>query len=237
VRKCLDILVVDDDQDNANSMGELFELEGHRVSVVYSGHDAIEAYQRANFDVSFLDVMMPGMNGVESFLAIRKFRPTANVYMMSGYSVEELLKQAVDNGAMGLLTKPVPPETILRMVQSVGPNGLVVAQGQGPEFTKALSIGLESTGARCQVINTSQSQERADISSVMIVDAKETLIDSLCHYTLGRKAHPMPPTVILAQQVPGSGGVEMLSDVSVTGILNKPFDPEKLLNKLNEIAA
>ena len=99
--RAYNILVVDDDRDNANSMGELFEMEGHRAHVVYGGAEAIEAYHRWNFDVSFLDVMMPGMNGVESFLAIRKLRPNANVFMMSGYSVEELLKQAVDHGALG----------------------------------------------------------------------------------------------------------------------------------------
>ena len=235
--RSLDILVVDDDRDNANSMGELFELEGHRVNVVYNGADAIEAYHKANYDISFLDVMMPGMNGVESFLAIRKLRPNANVYMMSGYSVEVLLKQAVANGALGLLTKPVPPEAILKMVQSVGPNGLVVAQGQGPEFTRALSSGLESTGAKCQVVHSPQNIQRPDIGNVMILDAKETLIDSVCHYTRMRKIQPMPPTVILAQPALDGSGIEALGDVSVTGILNKPFDPEKLIHKLNHIAA
>ncbi len=235
--RALDILVVDDDRDNANSMGELFELEGHRVKVVYNGFDAIAAYQKSNFDLSFLDVMMPGMNGVESFLAIRKLRPNANVYMMSGYSVEELLKQAVDQGAMGLLTKPVPPETVLRMVQSVGPNGLVVAQGQGPAFTQALSSGLESSGAKCQIIKASDSPSRADISNVMIMDAQETLIDSLCHYTQMRKTQLMPPTVILAQPHAAAADGMALTDFSVTGILNKPFDPEEVIGKLNIIAA
>ena len=235
--KSLDILVVDDDRDNANSMGELFELEGHRVKVVYNGFDAIAAYRAANFDLSFLDVMMPGMNGVESFLAIRQLRPNAHVYMMSGYSVEELLKQAVDHGAMGLLTKPVPPETILRMVQSVGPNGLVVAQGQGPEFTKTLSSSLESSGAKCQVMHGHDTPQRAEIDNVMIMDSQETLIDSLCHYTQMRKIQPMPPTLILAQQNNSGSGLAPLSDFSVTGILNKPFDPEELIGKLNIIAA
>lgn len=233
----LDILVVDDDHDNANSMGELFEMEGHRVHVVYNGMDAIEAYHKANFDLSFLDVMMPGMNGVDSFLAIRKVRPNANVYMMSGYSVEELLKQAVENGALGLITKPVPPEAILQMVQSVGPNGLVVAQGQGPAFTRALSSGLESSGAKCNVVHAAQNLQRADIGNVMIMDVKETLIDSVCHYTRMRKTQLMPPTVILAQPNLGAIGAEALGDISVTGILNKPFDPEKLIEKINHIAA
>ncbi|HEY4994729.1 MAG TPA: response regulator [Aestuariivirga sp.] len=235
--KKLDILVVDDDRDNANSMGELFELEGHRVHVVYSGEEAIAAYHQANYDVSFLDVMMPGMNGVESFLAIRKLRPNANVFMMSGYSVEDLLKQAVDKGALGLLTKPVPPEAVLEMVQSVGPNGLVVAQGQGPAFTRALCSGLEMSGAKFEVIPAARNLDQANMGNVMIMDSREKLIDSVCHYSRLRKIHEMPATVILAQPSIGRFDSEGLDDVIVTGILNKPFDPERLIGKLNQIAA
>ena len=235
--KQLSILVVDDDHDNANSMGELFELEGHSVHVVYNGEDAIAAYHQADFDVSFLDVMMPGMNGVESFLEIRKLRPHANVFMMSGYSVEELLKQAVDKGALGLLTKPVPPEAVLRMVQSVGRNGLVVAQGQGPAFTRELCSGLELSGAKFEVIPAARNLHQADMANVMIMDSSEKLIDSVCQYSRVRKIHDMPPTVILAQPGIGKFDIDGLDDVSVTGILNKPFDPEKLIDRLNQIAA
>lgn len=235
--RALNILVVDDDHDNADSMAELFELENHNVCTVYNGLDAIEAYQKSNFDISFLDVMMPGMNGVDSFLAIRKLRPQANVFMMSGYSVEELLKQAVDHGALGLLTKPVSPQVVLNMVQSVGPNGLVVAQGQGPAFTEALSWGLQSTGGICDVVHTSSQLVRADVSNFMILDVKETLIDSICQYTRLRKTQIMPPTVILSQPLVGGADTDGLGDVDTTGILNKPFDPEKLIQKLNKIAA
>jgi CheY-like chemotaxis protein len=95
----LNILVVDDDEDNAMSLGEVFELEGHRVRTVFSGQDAIDACINSQFDLAFIDVMMPGKNGVESFLEIRRVRPQARVYMMTGYSVEELLQQAVRQGA------------------------------------------------------------------------------------------------------------------------------------------
>ena len=82
----LSILVVDDDIDNAHSLGELFEIEGHNVRVVHSGEDAISAYCRETFDVAFMDVMMPGKNGVESFLEIRRLKPSARVMKRSAHS-------------------------------------------------------------------------------------------------------------------------------------------------------
>ena len=107
MKRSLRILVVDDDADNANSLGELFELEGHRPLVVYDGGAAIAAYLKEDFDIAFMDVMMPGKNGVESFLEIKKLKPLAKVYMMTGYSVEQLLQQAMAGGAMGVFSKPV----------------------------------------------------------------------------------------------------------------------------------
>ena len=44
---------------------------------------------------------MPGKNGVESFFEIRRMKPDAKVFMMTGYSVEQLVQQAIDHGALG----------------------------------------------------------------------------------------------------------------------------------------
>ena len=96
----------------ADSLAELFEMEGHHVQAVYSGDNAIEVYQDKQFDVAFMDIMMPGRNGVESFLEIKKLRPDAKVYMMTGFSVNELVDRAVDNGAMGVFSKPVDLERV-----------------------------------------------------------------------------------------------------------------------------
>ena len=107
MKRSLRILIVDDDADNANSLGELLEMEGHRPLVVYDGDGAIAAYLKEDFDIAFMDVMMPGKNGVESFLEIKRLKPAAKVYMMTGYSVEQLLQQAMAGGAMGVFSKPV----------------------------------------------------------------------------------------------------------------------------------
>ncbi|MDE2384278.1 MAG: response regulator, partial [Alphaproteobacteria bacterium] len=107
--KQLNILVVDDDAENAESIAELFSADNHRVIVAYNGQQAIDAYAANDFDVGFFDVMMPVKNGVESFLEIRKFNPQAKVYFMTGFSESDLLDRAKAGGALGVFSKPTNP--------------------------------------------------------------------------------------------------------------------------------
>jgi CheY-like chemotaxis protein len=78
--KLLNILVVDDDTENANALAELFSLDNHNVIVAHDGLQAVEAFNSNQVDLGFFDVMMPGMNGVESFLEIKAKNPDARIY-------------------------------------------------------------------------------------------------------------------------------------------------------------
>ena len=109
----LNILVLDDDADNADSLAEVFAMDDHRVIVAYNGQQAIEAFSLNQVDIGFFDVMMPGKNGVDSFIEIKLSHPDAKVYFMTGYSADDLLKKAIDNGAMGVFGKPVDLPKIL----------------------------------------------------------------------------------------------------------------------------
>ena len=115
--RVLNILVLDDNVDNADALAELLEMEEHKVRVAYSGQDAIDAYNSMPFDLGFFDVMMPGKNGVESFLEIRAERPDAKIYFMTGYSADDLLKRAMASGAMGVFSKPVDLPQVLDAVE------------------------------------------------------------------------------------------------------------------------
>jgi DNA-binding NtrC family response regulator len=117
MKKQLNILVVDDDAANAESLAELFEMENHRVIVAYDGQQAVEAFSLNKVDVGFFDVMMPKKNGVESFMEIRRNNPEARVYFMTGYSADDLLSKAVDGGALGVFSKPVDLERMLKTLE------------------------------------------------------------------------------------------------------------------------
>jgi len=115
--RILNILVVDDDMENAASIADLFAADNHRVIIAYDGQQAIDAYSSNNFDIGFFDVMMPIKNGVESFLEIKKFNPSAKIYFMTGFSENELLDRARSGGALGVFSKPTDPMQLLDVVE------------------------------------------------------------------------------------------------------------------------
>ncbi len=235
--KPLRILVVDDDEDNANSLGELFEMEGHQVTVAHSGEAAIAAYVNTAFDLAFMDVMMPGLNGVESFLEIRKLRPEAKVYMMTGYSVEQLLQQAMRHGAMGVLTKPIDIGKLLRSVAEVRPTGIVLIAEEDPQFGTRLKSLMDGAGMACGLVR-SEADRLVDPSALAIIDIGMPLIRSVEVYArLKRQGHTRPAIIITKPGQDGANAFEALRDIAVTGILNKPFDPMLLLQRLDSLAA
>jgi len=233
----LKILIVDDDTDAADSLAELFEMDGHDVTVAYSGDEAINAYQSVNFDVAFMDIMMPGKNGVESFFEIRKLKPDAQVYMMTGYSVEQLVKQAVDHGALGVLSKPVDPRKVLAMLDDIKPCGIVLIAEDDPDYGPQLEEIIRSSGFRCKLVKSgdealnSIARETVDI---MILDLNLPVIDGIEVYTRLQDEGRAVPTIMITGH---SCDQAVMRDMSVTGILNKPFDPSILLSKLKELAA
>jgi two-component system, NtrC family, response regulator HydG len=236
----LNILIVDDDVDNAQSLAELFELEGHRSTMVHNGDAAIEAYIDGHFDLAFMDVMMPGKNGVESFLEIKRMKPGAKIVMMTGYSVEQLLQQAIENGAMGVLTKPMEPERILKVIAEVGPKGIVVAQADADRTSTSMKEVLTQAGHQCRVASSAQQameMAKPDAKDILIVDLHKPLIDGFSVYAEMKKAGVCQRTIIMADNsAERVKPHELLSDLSTTGILNKPFDPDELLSQLQRLA-
>ena len=113
------ILVVDDIRSMRVTLGGILEDKGHHVVMVENGYQAIEAVKKTLFDVIFIDIKMPGINGVQTFREIKKIDRKAVVIMMTAYSVEDLLKEALEEGAYATVYKPFDVDKIIAVIEEV----------------------------------------------------------------------------------------------------------------------
>lgn len=100
------ILVVDDEQVIRDLLTQLLHMKGHEVALGVSGQEAVSKAQAEAFDLIFMDIMMPDMDGVEALKQIRRQSSSAIVVMMTGFAVEEKIREAMAEGAFEFLYKP-----------------------------------------------------------------------------------------------------------------------------------
>lgn len=119
VLKTVLVLVVDDRLEDRETFKDILESKNYKVTTAKDGYEAIELVKKGKFDIIFIDVKMPGIDGVKTFEEIHKIRPDIPVIMVTGYSVEELVKEAVDKGAYACIYKPLDMDKILKIVEEV----------------------------------------------------------------------------------------------------------------------
>jgi|SRR5579871_2472765 len=103
------VLIVDDNEDAANSLAMVLKLSGHETSSVYSAADALEAAASFKPDVVLLDIGLPGMDGYEVAQKMRELPGLRNVRLIAvtGYGRADDRLRARDAGFDDHLTKPV----------------------------------------------------------------------------------------------------------------------------------
>ncbi len=102
------ILLVDDEKGVIEVCFEMLEALGYEVEIASSGIEAIKIMDKDEdkIDLVILDMVMPGMNGLETYDVIRKIRPDIRVLVSSGYSKEEELKEMIKKGCDDFILKP-----------------------------------------------------------------------------------------------------------------------------------
>jgi CheY-like chemotaxis protein len=111
------VLVVDDQVNIRRTLQDIFVDEGLEVSTASTGEQAIGLCRRNDYDVVLMDVRLPGIDGVEAFREIRRFRSDARIVLMSAYSVDSLIEGALREGADAFVRKPAGADVVLSMIR------------------------------------------------------------------------------------------------------------------------
>lgn len=113
------ILVVDNEQSIREILGNVLKGRGYNVVMAEDGYKAIDKVKKVSFVITFLDIRMPGINGVETLKEIKKISPETRVAMMTGYPDKNLVKEAIKQGAYTVIYKPFDRKKVITIVEKL----------------------------------------------------------------------------------------------------------------------
>jgi two-component system nitrogen regulation response regulator NtrX len=112
------ILIVDDEEKILQTMKGSLEDEDYEVLTAKDGQEAIEKVRLGNPDLIFLDIWLPGMDGMETLKAIKEHDPHLDVVLMTGHGTMSTAIQAIKLGAFDFLEKPLSLDSILSVAHN-----------------------------------------------------------------------------------------------------------------------
>ncbi|NMO14506.1 response regulator [Pyxidicoccus fallax] len=167
------ILLVDDEESLRITLAANLELEGHTVLEAASAEDALKVLSEHSVDVVLTDIRMPGLHGVDLLRRIKQDRPDMPVVLMTAFTAEELVDDALAEGAFTVLPKPFDVahalDTILRAVRA--PQILVVDDTE--KVAQAMVRALSTVGLRAKAVYSGEealSSLRSGSYDVCVLD-------------------------------------------------------------------
>jgi DNA-binding response OmpR family regulator len=143
------ILWADDEIDLLKPHILFLQQKGYDITTVNSGVDAIEEVESQNFDVIFLDEMMPGMTGLETLQQIKQIKPQIPVVMITKSEEEHIMNDAIGGKIADYLIKPLNPNQILLSVKKLLENKQLIDQKTNKNYQQEF-MNLSSAFAEAQ---------------------------------------------------------------------------------------
>ena len=220
------ILIVEDEVDLALGIRDALSHAGFRADVVHDGKVALEYLKKGAYDLVVLDLMLPGMNGIEVLKELRKVRQDTRVLILTALASEDDLLKGFQAGADDYLSKPCSPRELVARVEAQFRRRAIDSQPPPRlELPGSISVDL----ARLEVHRDGQviplTPREGDILDYLVrhrdrVVTRDDLLLDVWHYKsanvetrtvdihivgLRRKVEPDPAHPTLIQSVRGKG--------------------------------
>lgn len=114
------VLVVDDEEAILQVASDILSYLGYSVETSPSGQEAVDRLlQGARPDLVLLDVIMPGMGGVETFRKLREIQPDLPILISTGYAERSAVQSLADEGVAGFVNKPFAIEALAKRLEQI----------------------------------------------------------------------------------------------------------------------
>jgi DNA-binding NtrC family response regulator len=236
------ILIVDDNIGQCKTMAFILERNGCAVTTADNGPGAISIVEKSPFDIVFMDIKMPIMNGVETYKEIKKIRPGTKVIMMTAYAVEDLVQEALQEGAYAIIYKPLDIEKMLELVKKANEakqGGLILVVDDDPGTCTTLKNILVKKGYNVGIAYTGEeaiTMVQKKTFDILFIDMKLPTLNGLETYLAIKKICPETVAVFMtAYRREVADLVEEAINNNAYTCLYKPLDMSEVLGLTSEI--
>jgi DNA-binding NtrC family response regulator len=137
------VLLVDDEVDFLNTLSERMRTRGMEVATSSSGVEALEKVEKEAYDVIILDLMMPGVDGLEALKILKAKKPELQVILLTGHATVEKGIEAMKLGAMDFLEKPTDLSLLTEKIKKAQAKKMLIVEKQNEDKIKKI---LEEKG-------------------------------------------------------------------------------------------
>jgi DNA-binding NtrC family response regulator len=231
-KSVLSVLIVDDETNMRRTLADILSLEGYRVTTASDGEQAVAICNAQPQDVVLMDVRMPGIDGFEALRRIRQTHADARIILMSAFTISELRQQALEEGAIAILPKPLDVEKVVRLIGDIKSTSILVVEYDAP-VAEALGTLLRDRGYRVMVTDSPQSAldlvERIRFD-VIFIGTRLPSISGLDLYLAIRRITPGVAAIMIAD---GSSDSDSMAVEAVRqtayAFVRKPLNPAEIL--------
>ena len=233
------VLIVDDDVNFCNTLAKVLAKKGYEITTSNSGSGALKLVKEKQVDMVLMDIKMPVMNGVETYKKLKTIKPNLRVIMMTAFSVDDLIKDAVKEGVYAVVRKPFDVETIINMIEKSKDGALVAIVDDDPNICKTMKSILERKGYGVNTCLTGEEvialakERRYD---AFCVDMKLPVLNGLEVYLEIKKINPKAVVIMMTAYR------QEMDELIKQGIkdgayacLYKPFDIDEAVRIIEEI--
>ena len=112
----LNILLIDDEEDFVTTLAERLELRGIKVRIATDGKAGLRLFKAEPFHAVILDIMMPGLSGLEVLQQMKTFNPRPPVILLTGHGDTADGSRGLQMGAFDYLMKPVDIDDLIKKI-------------------------------------------------------------------------------------------------------------------------
>lgn len=233
------VLIVDDEVNFANILSKILTKKGYATTTVNNPVEAINLIRDKPFDAVLMDVKMPVMNGLETYRHIKIICPRAAVILMTAFSIDDLVRDAVKEGVYAVIRKPIDIDMVVNMIEKSKNGAFLAIIDDDPNICKTTKNILEKKGFSVSTCLTGEegiSLAKEKKFDVMFIDLKLPILNGLETYLEIKKINPdVSVVMITAHRQEMSEIIQQALENGAYACVYKPFDMDGLVALVDEV--